>query len=215
MLPRHVTLTEGAREPYRALLRPVRDAGGHSESCWPTCGKRRRRCRSHRHRRYSRPAGACQPSLAAGLTTIADGKLLDLIRKLDTFGAHLVTLDVRQESTRHSDLMGEITLALELGDYRDWNEAEKQAFLEKEINDLRPLIPIHFQCTAPCQEVLDTFAVIAKAPREALGCYVISMASDPRHSRGAAVAQGDRRPAGPACVPLFETLDDQTARPKP
>ena len=40
-----------------------------------------------------------------GLTTIADGKLLDLIRKLDTFGAHLVTLDVRQESTRHSDLM--------------------------------------------------------------------------------------------------------------
>ena len=89
---------------------------------------------------------------AVGLTTIADGKLLDLIRKLDTFGAHLVTLDVRQESARHSDLMGEITLALGLGDYRDWSEDGKQAFLEKEINDLRPLIPIHFESSAPCQK---------------------------------------------------------------
>ena len=35
-----------------------------------------------------------------------------------------------------------------------------------------------------------------------------------RHSRGAAVAQGDRRPAGPACVPIFETLDDLDGAPK-
>ena len=125
---------------------------GHSESCWAcTCGKASATLPQPLATVDIRdPLVQCQQSLkAAGLTTIADGKLLDLIGKLDTFGAHLVTLDVRQESTRHSDLMGEITLALELGDYRDWNEAEKQAFLEKEINDLRPLIPIHFKCTAP------------------------------------------------------------------
>ena len=89
-----------------------------------------------------------------------------------------MTLDVRQESTRHSDVIGEITLALGLGDYRDWSEADKLSFLQSEIREARPLIPMGFACSAPCQEVLDTFNVIAKAPREALGCYVISMASD-------------------------------------
>ena len=212
------SLVNDAREPYRALLRPVRDA------------VRAQREQLGLHLRdatqsqpspiatadIQRPLQQCRASLqAVGLDTIANGKLLDLIRKLSTFGAHLVTLDVRQESTRHSDVIGEITLALGLGDYRDWSEADKLSFLQSEIREARPLIPMGFACSAPCQEVLDTFNVIAKAPREALGCYVISMASDA--SDVLAVQLLLKATGGPLDLPvspLFETLDDLDGAPK-
>lgn len=212
------SLVNDAREPYRALLRPVRDA----------VRAQREQLGLHlRDATQSQPSPIatadiqgplqqCRASLqAVGLDTIANGKLLDLIRKLSTFGAHLVTLDVRQESTRHSDVIGEITLALGLGDYRDWSEADKLSFLQSEIREARPLIPMGFACSAPCQEVLDTFNVIAKAPREALGCYVISMASDA--SDVLAVQLLLKATGGPLDLPvspLFETLDDLDGAPK-
>ena len=207
-----------AREPYRALLRPIRDA------------VRAQREQLGLHIRdasqpqpnpintadIQEPLQQCRASLnAVGLATIADGKLLDLIRKLGTFGAHLVTLDIRQESTRHSDVVGEITQALGLGDYREWDEEAKRAFLQQELQQARPLIPIGFECSAPCQEVLDTFAVIANAPREALGCYVISMASEA--SDILAVQLLLKATGGPVDLPvspLFETLDDLDGAPQ-
>ena len=212
------SLVNDAREPYRALLRPVRDA----------VRAQREQLGLHlRDATQSQPSPIatadiqgplqqCRASLqAVGLDTIANGKLLDLIRKLSTFGAHLVTLDVRQESTRHSDVIGEITVALGLGDYRDWSEADKLSFLQSEIREARPLIPMGLACSAPCQEVLDTFNVIAKAPREALGCYVISMASDA--SDVLAVQLLLKATGGPLDLPvspLFETLDDLDGAPK-
>ncbi len=207
-----------AREPYRALLRPIRDA------------VRAQREQLGLHIRdasqpqpnpintadIQEPLQQCRASLnAVGLATIADSKLLDLIRKLGTFGAHLVTLDIRQESTRHSDVVSEITQALGLGDYREWDEEAKRAFLQQELQHARPLIPIGFECSAPCQEVLDTFAVIANAPREALGCYVISMASEA--SDILAVQLLLKATGGPVDLPvspLFETLDDLDGAPQ-
>ena len=49
--------------------------------------------------------------------------------------------------------------------------------LQQELQQARPLIPIGLNALH-LAKVLDTFAVIANAPREALGCYVISMASE-------------------------------------
>ncbi len=210
-------MTNGASEPYRAILRPVRDAvrkqrdglGAYIQdgSLTPpaylptdTITDSLEFCR--------------QSLLAMGLDAIADGKLLDLLRRLETFGSHLVTLDIRQESTRHSDVIGEITEALGLGDYQTWSELEKQAFLEAEIANPRPLLPINFAASEPCQEVIDTFRVIANAPREALGCYVISMASQP--SDVLAVQLLLKATGGPLDLPvspLFETLDDLDGAP--
>lgn len=42
-------------------------------------------------------------SLGAGV--IADGRLLDLIRRLSCFGLSLVKLDLRQESDRHTEVL--------------------------------------------------------------------------------------------------------------
>ena len=205
------------REPYRAVLKPLRDA------------VRRQRDELGAYiQDGTHPLPPvlftqdvitllqqCRTSLAeVGLSAIADGKLLDLIRRLDSFGAHLVTLDVRQESTRHSDVIGEITKALGLGNYGEWSETDKQAFLKAEITNPRPLLPLNFEASEPCQEVLDTFRVIAETPREALGCYVISMASEP--SDVLAVQLLLKATGGPLDLPvspLFETLDDLDGAP--
>lgn len=205
------------REPYRAVLKPLRD----------TVRRQRDELGAYIQdgahplppvlftQDVVSPLQQCRASLAeVGLSAIADGKLLDLIRRLDSFGAHLVTLDVRQESTRHSDVIGEITTALGLGNYSEWSEADKQAFLKAEITNPRPLLPLDFEASEPCQEVLDTFRVIAETPREALGCYVISMASEP--SDVLAVQLLLKATGGPVDLPvspLFETLDDLDGAP--
>ncbi|EHQ56623.1 phosphoenolpyruvate carboxylase [gamma proteobacterium HIMB55] len=210
-------LVGDVREPYRAILKPLRDA------------VRRQRDELGAHiqdgthplppvlftQDVVSPLQQCRTSLAeVGLSAIAEGKLLDLIRRLDSFGAHLVTLDVRQESTRHSDVIGEITTALGLGNYSEWSETDKQDFLKAEITNPRPLLPLNFTASEPCQEVLDTFRVIAETPREALGCYVISMASEP--SDVLAVQLLLKATGGPLDLPvspLFETLDDLDGAP--
>ena len=205
------------REPYRAILKPLRDA----------VRKQRDELGAYIQdgthplppvlftKDVITPLQQCRASLAdVGLSAIADGKLLDLIRRLDSFGAHLVTLDVRQESTRHSDVIGEITTALGLGNYSEWSETDKQDFLKAEITNPRPLLPLNFTASEPCQEVLDTFRVIAETPREALGCYVISMASEP--SDVLAVQLLLKATGGPLDLPvspLFETLDDLDGAP--
>ena len=210
-------LVGDVREPYRAILKPLRDA------------VRRQRdelgayIQDGTHplppvlftQDVVSPLQQCRTSLAeVGLSAIAEGKLLDLIRRLESFGAHLVTLDVRQESTRHSDVIGEITTALGLGNYSEWSETDKQTFLKAEITNPRPLLPLNFEASEPCQEVLDTFRVIAETPREALGCYVISMASEP--SDVLAVQLLLKATGGPLDLPvspLFETLDDLDGAP--
>ena len=209
--------THGAREPYRALLKPVRDAvrqqrdllGAHIQDATNAPPQILKTAS------LIQPLQQCRDSLmAVGLNAIANGKLLDLLRRLDSFGTHLVTLDVRQESTRHSDVIGEITSALGLGDYRAWSEKDKQTFLNKEIDNPRPLLPLAFEASTPCQEVIDTFRTIAETPREALGCYVISMAAEP--SDVLAVQLLLKATGGPVDLPvspLFETLDDLDGAP--
>lgn len=210
-------LAGDVREPYRAVLKPLRD----------TVRKQRDALGAYiQDSKNPLPPvlftadiiaslQQCQRSLAeVGLSAIANGKLLDLSRRLESFGAHLVTLDIRQESTRHSDVISEITQALGLGNYSDWSESDKQTFLKAEITNPRPLLPLHFEASEPCQEVLDTFRVIADTPREALGCYVISMASDP--SDVLAVQLLLKATGGPLDLPvspLFETLDDLDGAP--
>jgi Phosphoenolpyruvate carboxylase len=50
-----------------------------------------------------------------------------------TFGMSLMQLDIRQESTRHRDVIDAITRHLELGSYTDWPEDKKIAFLLREL----------------------------------------------------------------------------------
>ncbi|WP_369309161.1 phosphoenolpyruvate carboxylase [Providencia rettgeri] len=156
------------------------------------------------------PLYACYQSLiACNMKIIANGQLLDTLRRIRCFGLQLVRIDVRQESTRHTDAIAELTQYLGLGDYGQWSEEEKQQFLLTELQSRRPLIPQDWQPSVETQEVFETCRVIAKAKNDSIAAYVISMAKVPSDvlavklllkEAGASI----RLPV----APLFETLED-------
>lgn len=202
-----------SREPYRSLLKPLRDGliatkdgltaklnGQDWNGDDPIMDREE----------LLRPLKLCHSSLLeCGMAEIANGELLDTIRRVNTFGLTLQRLDIRQESTRHAEAMAAITKAIDAGDYMQWTEEQKQAFLIAELNSARPLIPSALQCSAEVREVLDTFAMLSRQTFDALGAYVISMAHVPSDVLAVLLLQKE---AGMKqlmrVVPLFETLDD-------
>ena len=156
------------------------------------------------------PLTLCYQSLMnMGMKSIANGLLLDIIRRVNCFGVNLVKLDIRQDGERHGDTLSELTRYLGIGDYNAWSEEDKQAFLLQELNSKRPLIPTNWEPSADVQEVLDTCNVVAQTDPEALGIYIISMA---RQASDVLAVQLLLKEVG--CpfripvAPLFETLDD-------
>ena len=211
-------LADAAHEPYRAVLRKLRTllentlvdiedklAGRLSQHLEIVCSDAQ----------LWSPLHACYQSLHdCGMSSIADRSLLNALRRVKCFGVHLLRLDIRQESTRHSDVLAQLTSYLGLGDYNSWTEQQKQDFLYAELQGRRPLIPAQWQPSAEAQEVLDTCAVVAKQPATALGAYVISMAR--QASDVLAVELLLKESGCPFAVPvspLFETLDDLNNAP--
>lgn len=202
-----------ASEPYRVLLKQLRDRLNATRE-WATAALDQGRSPSPLVLRdvdeLRQPLELCYRSLhACGMGVIADGALLDCLRRVAAFGLHLVRLDIRQDAARHAAALGEITDYLGLGRYDEWGEAQRLEFLERELANRRPLLSAHFQPSADTAEVLATCAVIADAPAAALGSYVISMAhgaSDVLAVQLLLKESGLRRAM--RVVPLFETLDD-------
>ncbi|BDX08661.1 phosphoenolpyruvate carboxylase [Planctobacterium marinum] len=210
---------EDALEPYRALLRPVWDQliltrdgiASHLEGFpvdqedWIQSDEE-----------ILAPLMACYNSLyACGMSNVADSLLLDTIRRAHCFGVHLLRLDVRQDSERHANVFGELTRHLGIGDYNQWTEADKQAFLLHELNSKRPLFPTNWQPSAEVKEVIDTCKVIAQNNREAFGIYIISMASLPSDVMAVQLLLQEMNVGWAMPVaPLFETLDDLNNAPK-
>lgn len=156
------------------------------------------------------PLYTCYQSLqACGMGIIANGQLLDTLRRVKCFGVPLVRIDIRQESTRHTEAIAEITRFLGLGDYESWSEADKQAFLIRELNSKRPLLPRQWQPSAETREVLETCRVVAEVPKGSVAAYVISMAKVPSDVLAVHLLLKEAGiPFTLPVVPLFETLDD-------
>ena len=202
-----------SHEPYRATLRGLRDLLRHTRAsielqlAGESAGEGEV---LHDVQQLLLPLQACYQSLLdCGMGLIADGALLDLLRKVHCFGVHLVRHDIRQDSSRHTDVLAELTTYLGLGDYAAWEEGARQAFLLQELSSRRPLIPPRWQPGAQAQEVLDTCAIAATQPAQALGAYVISMARQPSDVLAVHLLLKET-----GCdfnlpvAPLFETLDD-------
>lgn len=202
-----------ADEPYRVILRKLRSElketltalsatlQGHESNAKDIIISTKQ---------LKQPLELCYQSLInMGMTSIANGLLLDIIRRVNCFGVNLVKLDIRQDGERHGDTLSELTRYLGIGDYNAWNEEDKQAFLLQELNSKRPLIPASWKPSADVQEVLDTCRVVAATDPEALGIYIISMA---RQASDVLAVQLLLKEVG--CpfripvAPLFETLDD-------
>jgi phosphoenolpyruvate carboxylase len=200
-------------EPYRAVLKQLRERLRATRN-WAhaslTAATPPGADVLQHNRELLDPLELCYHSLhQCGMGVIADGPLLDCLRRAVTFGLFLVRLDVRQDSTRHSAAMTEITDYLGLGRFEDWNEEQRISFLLEELNNRRPLLPAHFKPSADTAEVLATCREVAAAPAASLGSYVISMAgaaSDVLAVQLLLKEAGVLRPM--RVVPLFETLAD-------
>nr|AIT70062.1 phosphoenolpyruvate carboxylase [Gracilaria chouae] len=141
---------------------------------------------------------------------LAEGKLKDLIRRVNIFGLTLVKLDIRQEADEHTNAMSVITDYLGLGKYEDLKEDQRLEFLTGVLESKRPLIPRDHPATGKARNVLDTFEAISEIGSEALGAYIISMCMRPSDVLAVEVFQ---RECSADCganslrvVPLLETI---------
>ncbi len=205
---------DDVQEPYRELMKKLRTQLTETQVYLAAKIKGERATHPDnllvKNEQLWEPLYACYQSLkACGMGIIANGQLLDTLRRVHCFGVPLVRMDVRQESTRHSEALAELTRYLGLGDYESWSEADKQAFLVRELNSKRPLVPRQWEPSAETKEVFDTCRVIAEAPQGSIAAYVISMARTPSDVLAVHLLLKEAGcPYALPVAPLFETLDD-------
>lgn len=143
-----------------------------------------------------------------------------LLRRAETFGFHLATVDVRQDAAVHREVMGAC-----LGDPA-WSERdrdERTATLEQALADGRQP-----ESEALADESVERVLEVFRAIRElrerygarAIGCYIVSMTQGRDDlltvlllARWAGLADGNDR-VDLDVAPLFETVGDLEAAPE-
>ena len=86
----------------------------------------------------------------------------DLIRLVEVFGTHLLTLDVRQHSARHGQALEEILAwARVCPRYGKLSPNDRFDCLVHELQQTRPLIPTHLPFSPATCEVVQTFRTVA------------------------------------------------------
>jgi phosphoenolpyruvate carboxylase len=200
----------GAPEPYREVLRPVRDRLAATLRDIEDRLDRRAAlepCVFVSSAELAEPLALCRRSLEqTGNGLLGRGRLLDLQRRVAAFGATLVRLDLRQEASRHTAALAALTRHLGRGDYAAWSEADRQRFLLGALESL-PALPDAVANAPEVAEVFATFRVAAALPPESLGAYIISMTERPSDVLAVELLQSiARAPRPQRVVPLFETM---------
>lgn len=148
-----------------------------------------------------------------------------LIRQVETFGFHLATIDIRQESGVHRRTIAEIfgpALAGLHANFDGLSEEEKIRILTDEALSPRPLVPPRASLSPETRECVAAFRAVRRiledvSPR-AIGAYIVSMTHHESDilsvvllAKEAGLAEIDERGKSFAAldiVPLFETIDD-------
>jgi len=200
-------------EPYRVYLRPLRDKlrkthraiEGYLTNNKPLNDKD---LLSEREE-ILKPLRVVRESLEQNQSeNIASGDLLDLMRRAKCFGINLARLDIRQESSRHSQLLAEYIKKKLNQNYSTWDEDRKIKYLSNKMQSKNVLKKFQFK-NKENKEVWSTFKVLASQPKECLGAYVISMTSSASDILSVMFFQKEANIKNRLrVVPLFETLDD-------
>ena len=155
------------------------------------------------------------------------GALGRLIRAVETFGFHLATLDMRQNSAVHERVVADLLKGAGVeADYRALDEGARIALLRRELASPRPLVSRYAAYADETQSELAILTAAAEAhARYGPACirnYVVSMAqsvSDLLEVHLLLKEVGLYTPGDPAhaaimAVPLFETIGDLEAAPQ-
>lgn len=151
-----------------------------------------------------------------GIQSAAAGYLHDFIRLVDVFGLHMLTLDIRQNSSRHAQALDEILNWAQVSSgYLKLSPNERFDLLARELQQQRPLIPTHLPFKPATQEVVQTFrslsAILERQCDEAVENYIISNATEPAHilevlllAREAGLFRPQDQVSRLNIIPLFE-----------
>lgn len=152
---------------------------------------------------------------------VAGRELQDLIMLVRTFGFHLLQLDVRQESGRHTEAVAEVLRHAWEVDYTSMDEAERLELLQEAIAQAGALQLDTPALSRDTRECLDVMQVINQMQhslgRECFGRYVISMTHSASHILEVMLLAAISGLAGRlmgrwychlGVSPLFETIDD-------
>ena len=100
---------------------------------------------------------------------LAAERLHPLIRAVQVFGFHLATVDLRQSSDKHEEVVAELLAKARIEpNYASLQEAAKRALLIKLLNDARPLRVVGAEYSAHAQGELAIFET-ARVMRERFG----------------------------------------------
>ena len=159
-------------------------------------------------------------------TDLSCEPLNTLLTQVHIFGFSLASLDIRQESTRHSDALEELTKYLLLPTSYDlMSEEEKTNWLISELNTKRPLIPTSHKWSQSTEETFAVFKMVKRLQEEfgsrICHSYVISMshsASDLLEvllmAKEMGLIDSESNQSKLLVVPLFETVEDLKRAPK-
>ncbi|MCF8706864.1 phosphoenolpyruvate carboxylase [Rhizorhapis sp. SPR117] len=223
-------------EPYRRALSGIyaRLSATHEK----LCGKRPPRPSMLPAEPYALPGEFRHDliTIAAGLQSKGDGALASggalgrLIRAVETFGFHLATLDLRQNSEVHERVVAELLKVAGVeADYLGLDEYARIALLRQELSTNRPL---GSRFVGYSEETTGELAIIhaaAEAHRvygsQCITVYNISKAESvsdmlevnillKEAGLWRAADNGDPPHAAIMAVPLFETIADLEAAPE-
>ena len=161
---------------------------------------------------------------AAGCRLLEEQAIRPVRHKIEMFGFHLATLDVRQNSEFHDHAIAEILAAAGIPDganFAKWPEEKRLAFLNAELESSRPFLHDGARIGECADNVLDAYRVLVRHWKRSgtagLGSLIVSMTrqlSDLLSVYLLAREAGlmSHTPEGMACplpvVPLFETMED-------
>ena len=158
-----------------------------------------------------------------GLTCQA---LETLICQVEIYGFNLAQLDIRQESSRHADTIAEIADYLQVlpQSYHDLSEVDRVAWLARELQTRRPLIPVELPFSPKTVETVETFRMLRRLHQEfgpeICQTYIISMNRDVSDILEVLLLAKEAGLYDPATgitslqvVPLFETVGDLKKAP--
>lgn len=160
---------------------------------------------------------------AIGADRLAQEDLLPAIQIAHTFGFHLASLDIRQNSAVLERALEQFVTSAKLFDrpWRDLSFEERASFISSELSRPRPFVP-HSQSVGPeGDELRKLFAVLADHVRSfgtnGIGSFIVSMTRSPEDlftvcllaREGELIEFLDGEVITPLqIVPLFETIDD-------
>lgn len=157
--------------------------------------------------------------LEVGARRLVAELIFPLQRNLICFGFHLAKLDIRQNSAYHEVALTQILEASGIADFRydQWDEAQRLAFINRELQSQRPFLPPGHRCGEQADNVLGYLkAVKAHGDRygyAGVGSLIVSMT---RSLSDLLVMYLLLREVGLSrvplqVVPLLETIEDLAA----